>query len=362
MKCKIKSTIKNHAAFFLIATSCLAIILCGIGVAWFGWDKIHPKKESDVSVIATVADFALILGGLVALVVGLWRAWVAGVQASTAQLQTETAQKTLLNERFQRAADMLGSSVLAVRIGGVYALQRLAIQHPADYHVQAMELLCAFVRSAGQSGATSGISNPEDNDNALPLGDDVQAAARALAGRNQVGRDLEPKGQFELDLRGAYLVGAKLQNAEFAGAILSEANLSRVDLSHADLSDAYLHRTTLNSADLTDAACTGAQMPGAKMRGTYAERTIFCDVDLQEVDFHAANLNGAIFSNANVMHASFIRTEVSGADFRTRGEKNNPSMPVPPVLYTGPTKSQLDLVIWDSAHPPRFSTGMADNA
>ena len=41
---------------------------------------------------------------------------------------------------------MLGSGVLSVRLGGIYALERLAKEHPEEYHIQIMELLCSFVR------------------------------------------------------------------------------------------------------------------------------------------------------------------------------------------------------------------------
>ena len=40
---------------------------------------------------------------------------------------------------------MLGSGLLAVRLGGIYALDRLARDHPGDYHTQIMRLFCAFV-------------------------------------------------------------------------------------------------------------------------------------------------------------------------------------------------------------------------
>ena len=41
---------------------------------------------------------------------------------------------------------MLGNDVLSVRLGGIYALHSLAEEHPHQYYVQSMRLLCAFVR------------------------------------------------------------------------------------------------------------------------------------------------------------------------------------------------------------------------
>ena len=55
-------------------------------------------------------------------------------------------EQSLLNERYQKSADMLGSNVLAVRMGGIYALQQLAHDHAGTYHLQIMNLFCAFVR------------------------------------------------------------------------------------------------------------------------------------------------------------------------------------------------------------------------
>ena len=54
----------------------------------------------------------------------------------------------MLNERYQQGAEMLGSDVLAVRLGGIYALQRLAGEHPQQSHIQIMQAFCAFIRQS----------------------------------------------------------------------------------------------------------------------------------------------------------------------------------------------------------------------
>ena len=84
---------------------------------------------------------------MIGLPLAIWRSTVAERQSATSQLQSETAQRGLLNERYQKGAEMLGSAVLAVRLGGIYALDRLAREHPEAYHLQIMNLLCAFVRN-----------------------------------------------------------------------------------------------------------------------------------------------------------------------------------------------------------------------
>ena len=71
-----------------------------------------------------------------------------------AERQADTARLSLLNERYLKGAEMLGSEVLSVRLGGIYALQRLAEEHPGHYHLQVMNLFCAF-RAPSDKGPES---------------------------------------------------------------------------------------------------------------------------------------------------------------------------------------------------------------
>ena len=80
------------------------------------WDWL-AKDESGS---ATIRNIGLVIAGSLAIPLAIWRAVVADRQASSAQHQTEIAQQGLLNERYQKAAEMLGSDVLSVRIGGVH--------------------------------------------------------------------------------------------------------------------------------------------------------------------------------------------------------------------------------------------------
>ena len=107
------------------------------------WDSWSGKEES---VGMAIRNLVLVIAAIAALPLAIWRSKVAELQADTAQRQHETAQRGLLNERYQKGAEMLGSDLLAVRLGGIYALARVASEHPGDYHTQIMRLLCAFLR------------------------------------------------------------------------------------------------------------------------------------------------------------------------------------------------------------------------
>ena len=118
------------------------VIVVAVELAASLWPHFRaggPPAGGAEPLSATIRNLALIVGGVVAVILALWRIRVSEKQAQTARLG-------LLNERFQRDAEMLGSSVLSVRIGGIHALDDLAREDPKLYHVRVMGLLCAFVR------------------------------------------------------------------------------------------------------------------------------------------------------------------------------------------------------------------------
>src|SRR5215475_11967808 len=77
---------------------------------------------------------AQIIGGLVALL---------GLYATFKNVRV--AEEGKLTERFSKAVELLGSEKLDVRLGGIYALERIARDSRKD-HWTVMEILTAFVR------------------------------------------------------------------------------------------------------------------------------------------------------------------------------------------------------------------------
>ena len=104
------------------------VLVTSLSLAWCYWEELRGDQES---LSATVRNVGVVIGGVIAILFAVWRSIVAARQATTAQLG-------LLNERYQKGAEMLGSKVLAVRLGGIYALDRLAREYSrrlsrADY-------------------------------------------------------------------------------------------------------------------------------------------------------------------------------------------------------------------------------------
>ena len=210
-------------------------------------EDLHAVQDS---VSTTIRNLGLVIGGVVAILLAVWRSTVA-------ERQAETAQQSLLNERYQRAAEMLGNNVLSVRLGGISALERLAAEHPDQYHIQVMKLFCAFVRNPTRDEGVAARDEPQFMMSSLR--DDVQAAMTAIGKRSKRGLDIEEAtGNVPLDLYSADLTGAYLVKANLAGADMRSANLVGANFMNADLSNAFLFGADLSDLQPQDGDPTAA--------------------------------------------------------------------------------------------------------
>ncbi len=129
-------------------------------------------------------------------------------QLKVAQNQLQVAQEGQITERFTRAIEQLGSDKMEVRLGGIYALERIAFDSDKDYW-PIMETLTAYVRErapwqepplsecAGSSGkesaatATLGLAT-------LKPATDIQAILTVLGRRKYRYGQKEEKGRLYL--------------------------------------------------------------------------------------------------------------------------------------------------------------------
>ena len=107
------------------------------------WEWVGSGNDSGST---TVRNIGLVLAGIEALIIAMWWSIVSGRQNEAAQQQSETGRRALLNDCHERAVELLANRVLAVRLGGIEALRRLAEEDPQHYHLPVVNQLCAFVR------------------------------------------------------------------------------------------------------------------------------------------------------------------------------------------------------------------------
>ncbi len=135
------------------------------------WDWLGAVSEGKESRSTTLRNIGLLVGGGIAI-------WVA-------YRRSVISQRVLLNERYQRGAEMLGSEVLAVRLGGIYALEGLSEEEPELYHVPIVRVLSTFARN---SRVTTVFC------------EDVHEAVRAIGNRSATDIELETKACFAMML------------------------------------------------------------------------------------------------------------------------------------------------------------------
>ena len=185
----------------------------------------------------TIRNLGLIVAAMIGLPLAIWRSKVA-------ERQADTAQRGLLNERYQKGTEMLGSKILAVRLGGIYALGQLARVHPRDYHLQIMSLLCAFVHHHPTVEKENQNSEPD-------LEEDFWKIIKVIIVRSAEQIEIEKEEKYRLDLRELNLSYARI----LTSAELSNADLMWADLSHAHLGEANLANSNLTGANLKN--CQG---------------------------------------------------------------------------------------------------------
>jgi len=155
----------------------------------------------------------------------------------------ELTEQGQVTDRYTKAIEQLGSDRREVRIGGIYALERIARDSARD-HPTVMEVLTAFIREhAGEQRPPPADDEPAADAPGRGAREDIQAAV-TVVGRRNAGHDQERR----LVLYRANLARADLANADLAGAYLVRARLTGADLQGTDL-----HNAILPFADLTGA-------------------------------------------------------------------------------------------------------------
>ena len=276
------------------------------------WDWLRAESGGMESGSSTLRNLGLVIAGACALLLAIWRSWVA-------QRQADTGQQHLLNERYQQGAEMLGSEVLSVRLGGIYALARLAAEHPDQYHLQVTELLCAFVRHPTMAGRRARQPNLLGKPG---LREDLQAILTTIGARHGRQLELEKGASFRLDLRSARLAGAWLEGACLASANLHDADLANSTLLAADLSGARLVRTDLSDVDLTKSDLTCASLVGAKLPGACLNDAILVKACLNNATLSRATLAGSDLSGTTLFRAKLSRAELSPETRLTQNQLN----------------------------------------
>jgi hypothetical protein len=225
---------------------------------------------------------------------------------------TEQAQVT---DRYTKAIEQLGSDKLDIRVGGIYALERIALDSPRD-HPTIVEVLSTFVREHSRKqqpigGSVEQHSRANRPDGKQQLEADIEAAVTVLC-RREKKHDTRSINLAGADIPGANLNLASLEGVNLTGANLTGASFNSAWLMNATLTGANLTRASLDSAWLMNADLTGANLTRAEL--TLA---IFTHANLTDANLNGANLTNARLDSAELTNATLTGANLDGVRWRS---------------------------------------------
>jgi hypothetical protein len=258
-----------------IYVNILLFVLFGLLLWWCLDQYIQPTDSTQKKDLMQAWGFIIagVAGG-----VGIYFTWQNLQQGKEEQI----------TERFTPAIDQLGETdqegkpKLEIRLGGIYALERIAGDSPERDYIPVMEVLTAYVREnapySPEESEKNNASKPQERSSRLEPATDIRAIMHAIR-RLHVSRIHEQEGlperylnRFTVDLhqtnlQGAYLYGANFRGAYLYGANLQEAHLYGANLQYANLEEANLEGAKFFSSASDKDELEGAYLGAANLRG-----------------------------------------------------------------------------------------------
>ena len=237
---------------------------------------------------------------------------------------------THVRELYVEAVKLLNEpDNLGIRLGGIYALERIAVDSPPDQRT-VVEVLSAFVRARSTDPALRRPPSPAPSP-ATGSAADVRVAVQVLA--RLPDRDGVPRA----DLTGSDLTGP----ASLTGLALGGADLRAVDLRRADLAGAQLDDANLTAARLDDATLTGARLLRANLTSVRLDGANLTNAQLVGSNLTSALLVGSSMASALLIWANLTRSQLGEADL-TNAQLGEANLTGAQLVWANLTGARLD--------------------
>lgn len=259
--------------------------LIGIGglvlfaVVMIRWAPSWLADTNDLAADKAAEERGRVRTALLALLAGL----VAVAGALFTGLSFVLSKSSQHIDRFTKAVEQLGNDAVDVRLGGIYALERLT-RESASYRAPIIDVLSAYIRghavdaspattapawdglvreiTTRLASADQGTSQGKPTE--APV--DVKAAFSVLARRDIADEQERPAFDFhDANLRGIRAEGIHLEGAFLAGAQLERARLEGAHLQNVTFVGADLRRVRFGDADVSGASLNSAHLEGADL-------------------------------------------------------------------------------------------------
>lgn len=244
--------------------------------------------------------------------------------------QLKAARETQITDLFTKAVEYLGANnsqgnkQLETRLGGIYALERIAKGSPDD-HGPIMEILTAYVRENSPRRGTEMAKAGSNGSNISQPDTDIQAIMTVIRRRERKQdrgildlslTDLRQANLRELHLEGVHFNGARLEEADLQGAHLEGASLKRSHLKRVILRNAVLKKADLYLGSLAEADLQEADLEGARLEQADAQDIDLRDANLKNANLVRVHLEAAILEGADLQGADLEGARLEGANLK----------------------------------------------
>ena len=239
---------------------------------------------------------------------------ITGLYFFYKRLKNQDIQR--VDERFNSAINLLGSSETSARTGAIYTLHELALEE-GKYRQQIVQILCSHVRSKTNEEAYQETHKERPSN-------EIQTTLNLLFKKHKHGlyaQDFAKQEDFPwADLSHAYLVKADFGHAQCQRVSFKYAQCQGADFGHAQCQGASFRGVRCQGASFRGVRCQGAifedaQCQGADFWNAQCQGAYFGYVQCQGADFRDAQCQGASFEGAQCQGADFEDAKCQGADF-----------------------------------------------
>ena len=176
------------------------------------WSENPEGMRNLLWSLATVAAGA---AGLYGLSLAARRTKALDEQARIAEANRKLSEQAQITERFTRAVEQLGHKKRAVRLGAIYALERIAKDSGRDFET-VIETLAAYVRQQSSVFDVPKWSEEIERDE-KPIFPSSDISAAVLVVARAVPSEHALRKNKRIDFRYSDLRGLALQQADFSG-------------------------------------------------------------------------------------------------------------------------------------------------
>lgn len=276
-------------------------------------DKLNASLEIVKAIAGGAGTLAAVAGGFVLYLnfrVANRNAEIANRNAEIANRNARNTELRLITERFSKAIEQLGSEKLEVCLGGIYSLEKIAMES-IEYHWTIMEVLTAFVRGISVTDLSRN-STRNSSTYKIAIQTSLTVIGRRIAERDPTERKLDLSHS---NLNGFTIIGS-FSGADFSDAELQGANLSddftNADFKNADLQESKLSRCNLTNAIFTYANLNNAEIIDSELKSAKLNKCFLYDANFRKAELQGANLNdshirGVLFE-ATLENCSFLNT------------------------------------------------------